>query len=40
MAEKKMSVKIAERITKLQADMTRLITCLTNLKAKYEKEKK
>lgn len=35
-----MSVKIAERIAKLQVDMTRLVQCLTNLKAKYEKDKK
>lgn len=40
MAEKKMSVKIADRIVKLQVDMTRLITCLTNLQAKYEKDNK
>ena len=40
MAEKKMSVKIAERIAELQADIVRLITCLTNIKTKYEKDKK
>jgi len=40
MADKKMSIKITERIVKLQADMTRLVQCLTNLKAKYEKDKK
>jgi len=40
MAEKKMSVKITERIARLQADMIRLVQCLTSLKAKYEKDKK
>ena len=37
MADKKMSVKIADRIAKLQADMTKIIECLAKIKAKYEK---